>query len=416
MSNNHSTLKRQLSISKRDRLSIFRRVAPAEQGIALLALSPRIQAKIIAKLTDQELLDLLNYLDLQQTTKLLRRTDPKRSDKILDSLSQNVHDKVEFLMRFNPRAAAGMMSVNYIAVPEDAKFKDVYEVLKGEERATGKFPTVLVIDNGNLHGELPGHEMVLAKPNEYILPKIKKVPTLAYNTPEREVIHAFLDHPHNKIVVVDENQAVLGVINTDDIIPLLSDRAPGGLYKFAGVTREEDAYDGPLTKVRYRYKWLITNLGTAFLAAAVVSMFESTLAKYVLLAIYMPIVAGMGGNAGTQTLAVAIRGLTLKEIDLKTGRRFIRNEMIAGSINGLINGVIVAAVAYFFNDDPMLGLVLGVAMTFNLIIAGFAGALIPMLMKRLGKDPASSATIFITTATDVCGFFVFLGLATILLG
>ena len=130
----------------------------------------------------------------------------------------------------------------------------------------------------------------------------------------------------------------------------------------------------------------------------------------------MTIVAGMGGNACTQTLAVAIRGLTLREIDLSTGRRFIRNEMIAGSINGLINGLIVAAVAYFFNDDPMLGLVLGVAMTFNLVIAGFAGALIPMLMKRLGKDPASSATIFITTATDVCGFFVFLGLASILLG
>lgn len=416
MSNgNHSALRRQLAKSRRGRLDIFRRVSPAEQGIALLGLSPKIQRNIIGSLSDEELIDLLNYLDLQQTTRLLRRTDGKRADHILDQLSQNVHDKVEFLLRFNPRAAAGMMSVNYVAVPEDAKFKDVYEALNEEERATGKFPTVLVVDNGNLHGELPGHEMVLSKAGDYILPRIKKVPTLAYDTPEREVIHAFLEHPHNKIVVVDENQAVLGVINTDDIIPLLQDHAPGGLYKFAGVTREEDAFDGPFTKVRYRYKWLIINLGTAFLAASVVGLFEGTLEKFVLLAIYMPIVAGMGGNAGTQTLAVAIRGLTLKEIDLDTGRRFITNEMLAGAMNGIINGFIVAMVAIIFNQSPMLGVVLATAMIFNLIIAGGAGALIPMIMKKLGKDPASSATIFITTATDVFGFFVFLGLASILL-
>lgn len=415
MSSNHAAIRRQLSSSKRNRLDLFRRLGVAEKGLALLGLSPRVQRNILERISDEEILEMLSYLDEQQAAKLLRSLGSKRGDQLLSQLNQNARDKVEYLLRFNPRAAAGLMNLNYVSVESDSTFRDVSEALEGEERATGKFPAILVMDDGKLVGELPGHELVWGKPSEHILTKVKSVPTLPYQTPERQVIQSFLGHPHSKIVVEDEQKAVLGVINTDDIIPLIQDHAPGGLYKFAGVTREEDAYDSPLTKVRYRYKWLIINLGTAFLAASVVGLFEKTLEQLVLLAMYMPIVAGMGGNAGTQALAVAIRGLTLKEIDLKTGRKFILNEMGAGAINGLINGVIVAAVATFFNKSPMLGLVLGTAMVVNLIVAGCFGALIPMIMKRLGKDPASSATIFITTATDVFGFFVFLGLATILL-
>lgn len=412
----HEDMKRRLSYSRRNRVELFRRIDTPEQGLALLSVSPRVQRYIISRIEDQELLDLLNYLDAQQTAKLLRRTDHKRAESLLTKLNENARDKVEYLLRFSPRAAAGLMSLNYIVVSESSRFADVSTTLEREEHATGKFPTILVVDGGHLIGELPGHELILAKPSQHILPKIKRIPTLPYNSPEQKVVQAFFRHPHDKIVVVDDNHAALGVINTDDIIPLLRDRSPGGLYKFAGVTREEDAYDGPFTKVRYRYKWLIINLGTAFLAASVVGLFEETLSKYVLLAIYMPIVAGMGGNAGTQTLAVAIRALTLREIDLRTGGRFIVNEMIAGAINGVINGILVALVATFFNQSPMLGVVLAIAMIVNLLVAGFFGALIPMVMKRIGKDPASSATIFITTATDVFGFFVFLSLATILLG
>jgi magnesium transporter len=144
-------------------------------------------------------------------------------------------------------------------------------------------------------------------------------------------------------------------------------------------------------------------------------MFESTIAAFTLLAVYMPIVAGMGGNAGTQSMAVAVRGIALRKISLGNGMQLIRREIIAGAINGAINGLIVAAVATFINQSPRLGLVLGIAMVVNLIVAGLFGSLVPLIMKRLGKDPATSATIFITTATDVFGFLVFLGLATLLL-
>lgn len=208
---------------------------------------------------------------------------------------------------------------------------------------------------------------------------------------------------------------VIGVIYSDDIIRLLQKESATRLYDFAGVHDEEDIFDSIQTKVRRRYKWLLINLMTAYLAAGVVSLFSETLSGFVLLAAYMPIIAGMGGNAATQTLAVTIRGIALGEIEFKNSFPAIRNEIGAGFINGSINGLIVAAVAIIWNHSPMLGVITGTSMVVNLVIAGFFGAIIPLFMKKLGKDPATSATIFITTTTDVLGFLTFLGLATLLL-
>lgn len=168
--------------------------------------------------------------------------------------------------------------------------------------------------------------------------------------------------------------------------------------------------------VKFRYKWLIINLATAFLAAFTVGQFESVISKYVLLAVYMPIVAGMGGNAATQTLAVLVRGITLKQISLATAFRTLRNEVKAGLANGLINGFLVAFVVLAKDHNWKIALILAMAMVINLVVAAIFGTLVPLIMSRLKKDPASSATIFITTATDVLGFLVFLGLATIILG
>ena len=215
--------------------------------------------------------------------------------------------------------------------------------------------------------------------------------------------------------MLDDDDSILGIIYSDDILKIIEKKSADNLYGFAGVSEEEDIYDSPLTKVKNRYKWLLINLVTAFLAAAVVSLFQDTISAFVLLAVYMPIVAGMGGNAGTQTLAVVVRGLALKEIELKTAKKAIINEIIAGAINGAINGILVALVAWLWNGSFMLGIIVFIAMIVNLIVAGLFGAVIPLALKAIGKDPASSATVFITTATDVCGFFVFLGLASILL-
>jgi magnesium transporter len=262
---------------------------------------------------------------------------------------------------------------------------------------------------------VPGHELALHSGKEKIGNYVKRIPSVHFDNDEHKVVNSFIKNPHNKVVVLDEDESIIGVIHSDDLLTLIDKRTANDLYGFAGVSNEEDALDGVGSKVRHRYSWLIINLGTSFLAASVVGLFEGTISKLTLLAVYMPIVAGMGGNAATQTLAVAVRGLVMKEIDLAHSIKFILREFGAGVINGAINGFIVALVAIFINKSPMLGFVLALSMIGNLIIATVAGATIPLIMKRLGKDPATSATIFITTCTDVGGFFIFLGLAQILL-
>lgn len=408
-------LVRDLGSYPASRKEIFKEIEPRRQGYILLKLSTRVQKDILQKLSDEEILNLLNPLDPDKATDIIQVLPPARSRKITEQLNDYVKEKVEFLLKFNPKAAAGIMQLNYIIVSKYAKTNAVLEQLAEYEKKNGKFPAILIVEDGKLIGELPGSSLALHKTHEINEKYIHKLPTLRYDSEVSKVIRSFMNNPHGKVVVLDENDSILGLIHSSEILQLVDKHAMKDLYGFAGVSHEESALDEPLTKVRFRYKWLIINLATAFLAAAVVSLFESTISKFTLLAVYMPIVAGMGGNAGTQALAVAVRGLVLKEVSLQTSKPLIINEMVAGGINGLINGTIVAIVATYFNHSPALGLVLGIAMIVNLVNAGLFGALVPMIMKSLGKDPASSATIFITTATDVIGFLVFLGLAQVIL-
>lgn len=405
----------QLTKLPKVRLTIFRDIDVAQQGFVLLKLSKRIRSSIVEDLDNDELIALLNYLDPDKATDIIQELKPHRAKKITSELSDTVRDKVETLLSFNPRTAAGLMNLDYVEIAPNMHFEDVSANIIEHEKRTGKFPSILVVDNGKLLGELPGHELALHSGKEKVESYVKRVPSVHFDNDEHKVVNSFIKHPHNKVVVLAEDESILGVIHSDDLLNLIDKRTANDLYGFAGVNKEEDALDGVGTKVRNRYLWLMINLGTAFLAASVVGMYEGTIAKLTLLAVYMPIVAGMGGNAATQTLAVAVRGLVLKEIDLRHGLNFAARELGAGIINGIINGAIVALVAIVINKNPMLGLVLALAMIGNLVIASVAGAIVPLIMKALGKDPATSATVFITTCTDVGGFFIFLSLAQLML-
>ncbi len=409
------TIIKQIVSAPKTRIFLFKGLESTRQGYILTKLPSRIQREILKEMTDEEVLTMINPLAPDKTTQILRRLPDKRSETITQQLNDNIKEKVEFLLKFNPRAAAGLMNLNYIIVQKNVKMSAILDELSAFELETGTFPAILVVEDGKLLGELPGSILALHRTNDIEDKYIRRVPAIRYDSEVSKVINSFVKHPHNKVVVLDQDESVLGIIHSNDIIRLIDKNATRDLYGFAGVDNEESSLDTAFVKVKYRYKWLIINLATAFLAASVVGLFESTIARVTLLAAYMPIVAGMGGNAATQTLAVTVRGLVLKEVKLETGGKLIVNEMIAGATNGIINGLIVAAIATIFNHSPMLGLVIGTAMIVNLITAGFFGALVPMIMKSLGKDPASSATIFITTATDVIGFFVFLGLASVFL-
>ena len=329
--------------------------------------------------------------------------------------ASNIQEKIKLLLKFNHESAGAIIDFNYIEADKNHSVREISKVISRYEREMGKTPTVLVTENGYLKGEVPINHLITSKQNSRAYRLVKKIPHINCNESEERVLSLFKRHPHGKVVVLDDNESVLGLIYTESILHLLDKQASRSLHKFAGINKEEDICDSSLVKVKYRYSWLIINMFTAFLAAAVIGLFESTISRVVILAAYLPIVAGMGGNAATQTLAVTVRGIALNEIDEKNAWTIVKNEAMAGMINGTITGVLAAIVAVLLGQTALLGLVLTMAMIFNLFIAGFFGTIIPLLMKKIGKDPASSATIFITTATDVFGFLAFLGLATLML-
>jgi magnesium transporter len=389
---------------------------PMDKRVELLnSVTAPVRHDILMRIPETDLVELLQVVDPDDATDILQMLTKHRREKTLELLSDQMKDSLSTLLEFDPATAAGLMTLDYIQADVSENISGVATKFKGHERRTGRPPVILAMKDGRLTGFMPGHELGFAHQNELIGKYVKRIPSISYAATHNEVVRLFKSHPHGKVAVLNDGGNVLGIIYSNDILKLIQEKEASSLYDFAGISQEESVTDSANRKAENRYRWLIINLGTAFLAAFVVGMFEHTLQKYVLLAIYMPIVAGMGGNAATQTLAVLVRGIALKQIELKTAWKTLRSELGAGLINGIINGILVAVVVVTVNHDVKIAAVLGLAMIINLLVAAFFGTLVPLIMSKLGKDPASSATIFITTATDVLGFLVFLGLATAVL-
>lgn len=398
------------------RLEIFRELPIEKKRDIILRLSNRLKYAIVTALTKEELVSVLEHMDTDEATDILRILPVNRRDPIVVEINEQIKAGVSLLLQFDSETAAGLMSVDYIQVEAEDSITSVAKQVKIHEDRTGRLPAILVMDSGRLLGFLPGHALGLSRTREKAIKYVKKIITVNYKSKTNDVLEIFRQHPHSKIVVLGNTNNVMGIIYSDDMLKIIKEKEMSSLYDFAGVSQEESVYDSVKIKIKYRYKWLIINLGTSFLAAFTVGLFDETISKYVLLAVYMPIVAGMGGNAATQTLAVLVRGISLKQIELKNVWRTLNSELGAGLVNGLLNGIIVATVVSIKDKDLKIGIILAIAMIINLFVAAFFGTIIPLIMKKLGKDPASSATIFITTATDVLGFMVFLGLATLILG
>jgi len=379
------------------------------------ALSEPVRERLVADMSQAEIAAFVDYLDPDEVTDVLGYVDDETREAVLTTLEDDRREKIEFLLSFDPESAAGLMTLDFVTVDESWDVSRVTERVRRFEERTGRVPILLVTDDeGSIVGELPGAALSVAEERGgSILDHLKDVPQVRYDSDDETVLELAQLNRDSNIAVLDDGD-ILGVIRANDLLVLAEEARGETLYEFTGVDEEESVLDGPLDKVRSRYKWLILNLATAFLAAAVVGMFESTITAVAILAAYMPVVAGMGGNAGTQAMAVTVRGISLGQVSLETGKRVVANEALAGAFNGLIIGALVAVIATAFSLGTygvLLGGVIGVSMVANLVIAGFFGAVTPLALDRLGYDPATSATIFITTATDVLGFLVFLGLA-----
>jgi magnesium transporter len=399
-----------------DRAARLRALPLPEQSATVVALSPYVQQQLLLELTIDETVALLDHMDLLTAQTVLRRIkDVRRRHKIITQLKSEVKEKVEYFLRFHPKATLSLIHFNYVMLSVGATVGAAGDAIDRHYKETGKFPEVLVHRDGVLLGEVSLATLVRERNTLLLDHFVTTVATISYQAEMAEVLDILSVSKRKKIVVLDVDASVLGIIYADDAIELFGKLPAESLYSFAGVDSSERPFDSAYDKFRNRYKWLVVNLVTAFFAGSVILLFQDTVDKLSILAVYIPIVAGMGGNAASQTFAVMLRGITLGTISLKTGFPAVMKEMLAGLYNGVAIGLIVALISVFFNGSAWLGLVVALAMIVVHIVAGLFGAFVPLLVKVLGKDPAAISMIFISTATDVFGLLALLGFGALIL-
>jgi len=385
---------------------------------AVLAVWPYLSGdaaeKILKTMPERLVRGLLTELEPAHSAALLARLDDAARAARLALLDDSVRKELDVLLRYSPDAAGHLMD------PRVSGYRSSMTVGEAEARLrmqkTRRLSELYVVDTEQrLEARVPLQELTIADPKQ-TLGDIAR-PLLAVVSPvstRDEVVELLEQHKLASLPVVDLDRRLIGVIHHEGLVAALAQEASLDIQMMVGASRDERALSGAWFAVRKRLGWLHINLITAFLAAAVVGMFEGTIARFTALAVLLPIVAGQSGNAGAQALAVTMRGLTLREISARHWLRITWKEVRTGFVNGVAIAVTTGIAVWAWNGSPGLALVIGIAMIIAMVSAGLAGATIPLLLARFGQDPAQSSSIILTTVTDVVGFLSFLGIATLL--
>jgi magnesium transporter len=399
------------------RRKIFSFLPPEKQAEVALVISEDSKKNIFHRLSEDTVARFLHFLEEDEATDILQYLHPRQRTDVLQRMKPKKRENIEKLLTFSAETAGGLMDLNFLDVPLVASLKSVLEQIRMHTEGRREMPTVLVLsEQKKVVGFIPERTLLFPPQKSTLDEHVISIPCISHRMDREEVMQIMSNMRSELLCVVDDSEYPLGIIHLRDLISVAEAEATEDLYRFAGVDIEEHALDPVAYKVRRRSRWLLFNLLTAFLAAFVVSLFTDTIARFAILAVYMPIVAGQGGNAATQALAVVVRGLALGDIGWPKAKRVILRESIAGMLNGVITGFVAGLTAVIFGATPVLGVILATSMIINLFVAGFFGALIPFILKRFNIDPAIASTVFVTTMTDVCGFFTFLGLGALFMG
>lgn len=383
----------------------------------LRELDAETQSSLLDQVADESLATMLRRLSANDAVDLLERLPPERVEAVLALVDPAIATQLANLMRYGAHTAGGLMDPNTPRFRAEDTVAETLAQVRQLAEARRLFYLYLVDERNHLLGIVSLWQLVTA-PAERRLRELmtSEVVTVRTDTPEEEVARVFSRYDLLMMPVIDEEGRLAGAIAVDDVLDVVEEQATEDIYRLANLSVQEGVATAPVRSVRLRLPWLLVNLATAFLAASVVSLFQATISKYVMLAVFMPIVAGMGGNAGTQTLTVMVRGLALGELELRRAGGVLARQTLVGLLNGLATGAVLGLVALLWERNPVLAGVLVFAETVNLTVAGFFGSAVPLMLRRFGLDPALGSSIFVTTATDVCGFLSFLGTATLLLG
>ncbi|HET7229634.1 MAG TPA: magnesium transporter [Longimicrobium sp.] len=408
------------ALDEDERTAVLRSLAdePALAAEALAEMEPdEHPEESLASLDSEQMADIIAELSDDDAADLIGEMDPDDQVRALASLPRAEAGEIRELMQYDEDSAGGIMTTEVVAVPISLTAAQTIDEVRRQAREVGEIWVVFVVDTGGLlAGYLPLQTLVTAaadaRVEDLVLPPVAAV---LPDTPQDEVGRVLSRYNLSVVPVVDAQGRLLGGVTFDDVIDVVEMEATRDILALGGTSGEEELRGGWWDAVRARLPWLFVNLLTAFAASAVVVMFQGTVAALPLLAAWMPVIAGMGGNTGTQALAVTVRRLALSRESDSRRWSVIGKEVLVGVGNGFAIGITVALIAWLLNQNAMLGVVVMVAMWLNLAVAGFAGAFVPIVLERLDVDPAVASSIFVTTFTDMCGFLLLLGLATRLL-
>ncbi|WP_456430892.1 magnesium transporter [Nitratifractor sp.] len=402
-------------------LELLRRIPEDRLGEVLLELPEHLKEEALEVLSVRKLADAVDELDSDDAADLMQDIvdiDEEKERQVLSNLSEEDAQRIETLLGYGEDQAGSLMQTELFSASLDEPIGEAVERLRRlrEEKGLENVHLVFLVDRFGFYiGAMPLEEVITydfgRSFRDYLREEHKLYPSVKATDPVDAVIRLFEDYNLVVLPVTDEKGKLLGRITSDDIVDVIEERATEQMYKMAGVDEasEEERHIGVIT--RKRAVWLGINLVTAILASAVIGLFDQTIQAYVALAVLMPIVASMGGNAGTQSLTVMVRQLALGELTSKEAKGAVVREVLVSLLNGLIFALVMGLVAFLWFHDPRLGIVIALAMVINLLFAGLFGALIPLGLRRMGIDPAIASSVLLTTVTDVVGFFAFLGLA-----
>ena len=383
-------------------------LAEAEEGV---------RDAILRELPAEVLNEAIRDLETDDVVYLIEDLEEPEKERILGGLDEADRAAVLSSLEFPEDSAGRMMQRSFVMAPTHWDVGRVIDYMRGEEDLPDQFYDVIIVDPRMRPVGMVALSKIMANRREVPLARLmsEDFRSIPASQSREDVGYAFAQYNLVSAPVVDEDGRLIGIITIDDAVEAMEDQSHEDMMRLAGVGEEEELSDTIWATTRQRFPWLLVNLVTAILASLVISIFEDTITAVVALAVLMPIVASMGGNAGTQSMTVAVRALATRDLTSRNALRIVWREGAVGLLNGLAFAAVIGVVGFVWFGSPMLGAVLAAAMVVNLLVAGLAGILIPLGLEKLGIDPALASGAFVTTVTDVVGFFAFLGLAALVL-
>lgn len=405
------------SLPHRERAAVWDLVSHDQEGEILVELNDEVRSKLLEDMAAEDVVAATEGLELDDLADLVADLPEGVTDRVIESLSHEDRAQLKAVLSFPEDCAGGLMDPDTISVRSDVTLGVVLRYLHRNADLPDNTPSVFVVDrDGRYIGVLYIARLVTHDPATLVADVMDtSVAPIACDLPEKDVALLFQKRDLVSAAVVDDAGILIGQITVDDVIDVVQEQADQNILRMAGLAEDDDMFAPVVSSTQRRAIWLGVNLATAFLAAAVVAIFKPALEKVVALAVLMPVVASMGGIAGSQTLTLMIRGLALGRVQDSNARWILGKEIAVGLLNGFTWAVVVTLVTVFFFSTWQVGLIIGSALTLTLLTAAFAGFAIPLMLHKLRIDPALAGTVILTTVTDIVGFVTFLGLGTIFL-